>query len=111
MIPTITEHIEITPGVCGGKPRIAGHRIRVQDVVIWHERMGMCPEEIIYNYPSITLADVYAALAYYHDHREEIRQQIREAEEFVSEMQAKTPSILRKKLRERNARKDEISPG
>ncbi|MEO0014001.1 MAG: hypothetical protein RLZZ535_2390 [Cyanobacteriota bacterium] len=30
----ILEHIEITPGVCGGKPRIAGHRIRVQDIVI-----------------------------------------------------------------------------
>ena len=25
-----SEHIQITPGVCGGKPRIAGHRIRVQ---------------------------------------------------------------------------------
>jgi len=106
IVPTITEHIEITPGVCGGKPRIAGHRIRVEDVVIWHERMGMCPEEIIFHYPSITLADVYAALAYYHDHREEIRQQIREDEQFALEMQEKTPSILRKKLRERNATKD-----
>ena len=106
IVPTITEHIEITPGVCGGKPRIAGHRIRVQDVVIWHERMGMCPEEIIFHYPSITLADVYAALAYYHDHREEIRQQIREDEQFALEMQEKTPSLVRQKLRERNATKD-----
>ncbi len=106
IVPTITEHIEITPGVCGGKPRIAGHRIRVEDVVIWHERMGMCPEEIIFHYPSITLADVYAALAYYHDHREEIRQQIREDEQFALEMQEKTPSLVRQKLRERNATKD-----
>jgi len=27
-------HITQTPGVCGGKPRIAGHRIRVQDIAI-----------------------------------------------------------------------------
>ena len=80
--------------MCGGKPRIAGHRIRVEDIVIWHERMGMLPDEIVYHYPTITLADVYAALAYYFDHLEEIRQQIREDEVFALEMKAKTPSIL-----------------
>jgi uncharacterized protein (DUF433 family) len=59
-VNVIKEHIEITPGICGGKPRIAGHRIRVQDIVIWHEQMGMSPDEILYHYPSITLSDVYA---------------------------------------------------
>ncbi len=107
----ISEHIEITPGVCGGKPRIAGHRIKVQDVVIWHERMGMSPDEIVYHYPSITLADVYAALAYYHDHIQEIRQQIDEGEAFARELQAKTPSILQQKLRNRNVTNDSISFG
>ena len=29
-IETLDRHIEITPGVAGGKPRIAGHRITVQ---------------------------------------------------------------------------------
>ncbi|MEM1172649.1 MAG: DUF433 domain-containing protein, partial [Cyanobacteria bacterium P01_H01_bin.35] len=58
---TITEHIEISPGICGGKPRIAGHRIRVEDIVICHEKMGLSPDEIVSQYPSITLADVYAA--------------------------------------------------
>nr|WP_313931777.1 MULTISPECIES: DUF433 domain-containing protein [Nostoc] len=37
LIPIIKEHIEITSGVCGGKPRIAAHRIRAQDIVIWHK--------------------------------------------------------------------------
>ncbi len=99
MTAVIAEHIEITPGVCGGKPRIAGHRIRVQDVVVWHEQMGMSVDEIVSRYPSITLADVYAALAYYHDHFAEIRQQMRESEVFVQELQAKIPSKLQQKLR------------
>lgn len=99
----ISEHIEITPDVCGGKPRISGHRIKVQDIVIWHEEMGMSPDEILYHHPSITLADVYAALAYYHDHREEMRSQIRADEAFVQEMQAQTPSLLQEKLKRRNA--------
>ena len=102
----ISEHIEITPGVCGGKPRIAGHRIRVQDIAIWHEMMGLSPDEIVYHYPSITLADVYAALAYYHDHLEEIRQNIQESEEFAQELAQKTPSLLQQKLRELHVRKD-----
>ncbi|NEO70801.1 DUF433 domain-containing protein [Moorena sp. SIO3H5] len=100
MSSVISKHIEITPGVCGGKPRIAGHRIRVEDIVIWHERIGLSPDEIVSQYPTITLADVYAALAYYHDHFEEIRQQILEDEEFARDMQEKTPSLVQQKLKQ-----------
>ena len=94
----LTQHIEVTPGVCGGKPRIAGHRIKVQDIVIWHETMAMSPDEIVYNYPTITLADVYAALAYYHDHREEIRQDIESSESFAKQLQGDKPSLVEKLL-------------
>lgn len=106
MESVINQHIEITPGVCGGKPRIAGSRIRVQDVVIWHEKMGLSPDEIVSQYSNITLADVYAALAYYHDNLEQIRQQIKESEAKVKELQAKTPSKLQQKLRGRNVTND-----
>ena len=58
---TANEHIEITPGVCGGKPRVAGHRITVANIVIWHERLGKSADEIATEY-DLTLADVYAAL-------------------------------------------------
>lgn len=93
----IKSHIEITPGVCGGKPRIAGHRIRVQDIVIMHDRMGKEPYEIVHDYPSITLADVYAALVYYLDNMEEIREGIAKSERLEDELRAKTPSVLMQK--------------
>ena len=41
------DHIEATPGTCGGKPRIAGTRIRVQDVYVWHELQGLSADEIV----------------------------------------------------------------
>jgi uncharacterized protein (DUF433 family) len=104
MTAVIVNHIEITPGVCGGKPRIAGHRIRVEDIVIWHEQMGMSPDEIVSQYPTITLAQVYAALAYYHDNFQEIRQQMAEDQAFALEMKAKTPSLVQQKLKNRYAR-------
>jgi uncharacterized protein (DUF433 family) len=62
--PADRVRIMSTPGICGGRPRIDGHRIQVEDVAIWHERMGMSPDEIVLEYPTITLADVHAALAY-----------------------------------------------
>ena len=101
-LPVIAEHIEITPGTCGGKPRIAGHRIKVQDIVIWHEKMGMSPDEIVSSYSTINLSDVYAALAYYHDHLEEIRQHIKEDEEYIKELRANTSSLVQQKLRDSN---------
>lgn len=81
-----SSHIEITPGVCGGKPRIAGTRIRVLDIVVFYEHHGLSPDQIVSGYPHISLADVHAALAYYHDHRDEINRQMRSEEEFVEAM-------------------------
>ncbi len=100
---TLDEHIEVTPGVAGGKPRIAGHRITVQNVVIWHERMGKSADEIATEY-DLSLADVYAALAYYFDHRAEIDESIREGEAFVEALREATPSKLSRKLAAREPR-------
>ncbi|MBV6402221.1 MAG: hypothetical protein CNIPEHKO_02527 [Anaerolineales bacterium] len=97
VLKTLDEHIEITPGVMGGKPRIAGHRISVQNVVIWHNEMGYSVEKIAEDY-NLSLADVYAALAYYHDHKEEVDKSILEGEKFVEEMKKQYPSKLKKKL-------------
>src|SRR5439155_9770260 len=83
-----------TRGVCGGRPRIDGHRITVEDVAIWHERLGMSPDEIASAYPSITLSDVHAALAYYFEHRERIDAEITEGEKFALELKAKSPPSL-----------------
>ena len=98
MTTVSTEHIEKTPGTCGGKARIAGHRIRVMDIVVQHDNWKYSPEQIVTEvYPTITLADVYAALAYYHDHREEIEASFEEARKW--DVYGKTQrSILKEKL-------------
>ena len=95
---TLDAHIEVTPGVVGGKPRIAGHRIKVQHVAIWHEQLHMTPQEIAKEY-GLTLVEVHAALAYYYDHREEIDKDIAEDDAFVEEMRKRTPSKLAEKLK------------
>jgi uncharacterized protein (DUF433 family) len=88
-----TPHIVATPGVLGGKPRIAGHRISVQDIVIWHERMGRSVDEIATDF-ELRLAEVYAALAYYFDHREEVDNRIRDGTGLIEELKRRFPSRL-----------------
>ena len=90
----LDHHLEITPGIAGGKPRIAGHRITVQNIAIWHERMGKSADEIAEEY-DLTLGDVYAALAYYFDHRDEIDRSIGEGQAFAEALRQRTPSKVR----------------
>src|ERR1043166_386526 len=96
-VATLDQHIETTPGIANGKPRIAGHRITVQNVAIWHERLGMTADEIATEY-DLTLGDVHAALAHYFDHREEIDRAIREDDSFIEELSSRSPSLIQKKL-------------
>ena len=102
MADVVREHIEIVQGANGPKARIAGHRIRVQDVVIWHEKLGMSPDEIVHDYPTLTLADVYAALAYYWDHRDEIERAIAEEHAFAEALRRGAAGPLATKLMRRD---------
>ena len=110
VVSVADKHIEVTPGVCGGKARIAGHRIRVQDIAVWHEFQGLSPDEIVAQYPQITVADVYAALSYYHDHRDEIHQQMQEAENLVERLKKENPSRLPHAPTGTADRDDSLSP-
>jgi uncharacterized protein (DUF433 family) len=99
MVPSVIDrHIEITPGIAGGKPRVVGRRITVQNIVIWHEHLGQSADEISAAH-DLTLADIYAALTYYFDHRESVDASIRADEAFVSSLREQTPSVLQAKLR------------
>lgn len=94
---TLDQRIESRSGVLDGKPCIAGRRIAVEHVAVWHERLGISADEIAGEY-NLELADVYAALAYYFAHREEIDESIREDEEFARQLQEQTSSLLEEKL-------------
>jgi len=95
----LIQHIEITPGVRGGKPRLAGSRITVTDIVIMHLKLGQSVDEIATEY-NLPLAGIHAALAYYYDHQAEIDRQVAEDEAFAAAFQQQNPSKLQAKLRQ-----------
>ena len=97
MKTVLDRHIESTPGIRAGKPRIIGTRMTVADVVILYLRLNHSLEEIAGKY-DLPLAAVYAALAYYHDHREEIDRCIEADEAYVEASRRNNPSPLQAKL-------------
>ncbi len=64
------------PKVRGGRPCVSGTGLRVTDVVIAHLFHRRSPDELASDY-EITLAQVYASLAYYYQHKEELDKDIR----------------------------------
>jgi uncharacterized protein (DUF433 family) len=91
------EHIEISSEVRSGKPRIAGTRIAVEDVAVMHLKLGYSLIEIAGKY-DLSLASVYAAMAYYFDHRDGIDRRTVEEDEQVELLKQSHPSRLQEKL-------------
>lgn len=68
---TVYSHITKTPGVRGGKACIDHTRITVADIAVLIEA-GQTPDQMLVAYPSLSQAQVYAAISYYHENRDEI---------------------------------------
>jgi uncharacterized protein (DUF433 family) len=77
-----------SPGVCGGKLRIEGTRITLLQIATLY-REGMSAEEIAEQYSHLTLAQVYAALAYYHANQEEVVAELAAEAEETAQLEAR----------------------
>jgi len=75
-----------TPDIRGGRPRIAGTGISVRRIVGWY-KLGLSPEEIADRIGHLTLAQVHAALAYYHVNQEEIEADIASEEDEAERLE------------------------
>src|SRR6476619_1544956 len=91
----LDRHIETTPDVRGGKPRIAGTRITVADLAMKHLELGQSLEEIARSF-HLSLATVHAGMAYYYDHRVEIDRSIEDDEAFAEAFRRENPSLVLK---------------
>lgn len=98
MEAVLDRHIEITPEVRGGKPRIVGTRITVADIVLMHLRLGQSLEEIASKY-DLSLAATYAAIAYYYDHRATVDKSIEQDVTYAEAFRRNNPSPLQEKLK------------
>jgi uncharacterized protein (DUF433 family) len=76
-----TSHVAID---ADGRAWIDQTNVKVIEVVRDHLAYGWSPEEIHWQQPSLSLAQIYAALAYYHDHRLSMDTEIRNSLESAN---------------------------
>lgn len=93
-----TEYIERHPDYRGGRARIRGTRITVDDVVIMHRHLGQSLEEIVGRY-DLAPAAVHAAMSYYYDHKDAIDRLIADDDAFFEAFKRANPSRLQEKLK------------
>src|SRR5829696_4320408 len=74
-----------------GSIRISGSRVSL-DSVVHHYKLGATAEQIAQKFPSLELADVYAAITYYLNHEETVEEYLRQQEAKGDEVQKKIES-------------------
>lgn len=73
VVETRYEHVVLNEAQV---PIIAGTTMKVLELVVEKQAYGWSPEELQFQHPSITLGQIYSALAYYADHQAELDQEI-----------------------------------
>lgn len=95
---TVTDAVDIgslisrRPDFKGGRPVIAGTGVTVQRIAMWY-KLGYSPEETARQIRHVTVAQVYAALAYYHANREEVERGFAEDEAAGERLEAERRAL------------------
>jgi uncharacterized protein (DUF433 family) len=80
---------------------ISGTRVKVIEVALDRLAHGSSPEEMHFQYPHLSLAQIHAALSYYYEHQSELDSEIQRRWQAVNDLAAREPeSPLRQRLRE-----------
>lgn len=91
-------YISVNKKIRDGEPVIASTGIRVLDIAVRYEIMGMAPEDIIIAFPHLTLSQVHDALSYYYEHKHDIDKTWKDALKKVETLKRLHPSVLEKKI-------------
>jgi uncharacterized protein (DUF433 family) len=85
-------YISIDQKISGGQPVISGTRIKVMDIAIKYELMGLSADKIIDEYPHLKLEQIHDALSYYYEHKNVFDRKYREDQSFLTQLKKKYPS-------------------
>ena len=93
----------------GGSVRVGKSRISL-DLIVEQYENGMTPEDMVRAYDTLVLADVYASIAYYLRHRDEVQVYLKRREEEASvlrtQIEAERPRVSRQELLARRSAKE-----
>ena len=84
-------YISIDPKISGGQPVIRGTRMKVMDIAIKYEFMGLSADRIIDEYPHLKLEQIHDALSYYYENKDAFDKKYREDQSFLTQLKKKHP--------------------
>jgi uncharacterized protein (DUF433 family) len=91
-------YISIDSKISGGQPVIRDTRIKVMDITIRYELMGMSADRIVDEYPHLKLEQIHDALSYYYEHKTALDRKYKEDQAFLTQLKKQYPSKMRAKL-------------
>ena len=93
-------HPYISPAAKNGQgnPVIKGTRIKVAEIALRYELMGMTPDQIVEQFPHLTLSQVHDALSFYYEHKSELDRQYGKDQKMIAELKRHYSSKLKAKL-------------
>jgi uncharacterized protein (DUF433 family) len=91
-------YISINAKISKGSPVITGTRIRVIDIAIEYDRLGLTPDQIIDAHPHLRLEAIHDALSYYYENRSMMDKEIKNKKNIIRKLAQKVPSILKEKI-------------
>jgi uncharacterized protein (DUF433 family) len=74
-------------------PIIAGTTMKVVEIVVSQKAYGWSPEEIHFQYPSLSMSQIYSALAYYWDYRSEMDIDIQRRFDFAENLRQQSEPL------------------
>ena len=89
-------YVSIDPMIAGGQPVIRGTRMKVMDIAIKYEFMGLSADRIIDEYPHLKLEQIHDALSYYYENKDAFDKKYREDQSFLTQFKKKYLSKLLK---------------
>lgn len=91
-------YIAIDPKLSGGQPVVRGSRIKVMDIAVRYELMGMSADKIADEYPYLKLEQIHDALSYYYEHKTVLDKKYKDDQALLTQLKKQYPSKLRAKL-------------
>ena len=84
-------YISINTKISKGSPVITGTRIRVIDIAIEYDRLGLTPDQIIDAHPHLRLEAIHDALSYYYENRSMMDKEIKNKKDMIRKLAQKSP--------------------
>ncbi|HYF61468.1 MAG TPA: DUF433 domain-containing protein [Herpetosiphonaceae bacterium] len=89
LLETTYEHIVVDDA---GVPWIEGTTLKIIELVLSRQAAGDTPEALQRQHPTVTLGQIYSALAYYEDHKAALDADIAQRQERVDQIRQATPT-------------------